>query len=76
MSQSPYLTDHATDKDLLRYEDFQAALHEIVTEADTPLTVGLYCAAPIATGTIRSTRTAAQVFGCACPHLPYATSDL
>jgi hypothetical protein len=42
MSQSPYLTDHATDKDLLRYEDFQSALHEIVTEAETPLTIGVF----------------------------------
>jgi Cdc6-like AAA superfamily ATPase len=36
------LTDHATDRDLLRYEDFQNALHDIVTQAETPLTVGVF----------------------------------
>jgi formylglycine-generating enzyme required for sulfatase activity/energy-coupling factor transporter ATP-binding protein EcfA2 len=37
-----YLTDHATDTDLLRYEDFQAALYDIVTQAETPLTIGVF----------------------------------
>jgi energy-coupling factor transporter ATP-binding protein EcfA2 len=31
-----------TDKDLLHYEDFQAALYDVVTEAETPLTVGVF----------------------------------
>lgn len=44
MSQrkNTYLTDHATGTDLLRYEDFQTALHDILTQAETPLTVGVF----------------------------------
>jgi formylglycine-generating enzyme required for sulfatase activity len=41
-SRRRYLTDHATDTDLLRYEDFQAALYDIVTQAETPLTIGVF----------------------------------
>jgi formylglycine-generating enzyme required for sulfatase activity/energy-coupling factor transporter ATP-binding protein EcfA2 len=42
MRRPKYLTDHATDRDLLRYEDFQTALYDVVTEAETPLTVGVF----------------------------------
>jgi len=41
-NKNTYLTDHATDTDLLRYEDFQSALHEILTQAETPLTIGVF----------------------------------
>lgn len=37
-----YLTDHATHNDLLDYEDFHAALYDVVTDAETPLTVGVF----------------------------------
>lgn len=37
-----YLTDHATGTDLLRYEDFQSALYNILTQAEKPLTVGVF----------------------------------
>ncbi|MCB0627900.1 MAG: SUMF1/EgtB/PvdO family nonheme iron enzyme [Saprospiraceae bacterium] len=37
-----YLTDQATGTDLLRYEDFQAALYDVVTQSETPLTVGIF----------------------------------
>jgi hypothetical protein len=44
MSQhkNTYLTDHATGTDLLRYEDFQSALYDILTQAETPLKVGVF----------------------------------
>ncbi len=39
---SQYLTDYATSNDLLNYDDFQDALHDVITTADTPLTVGVF----------------------------------
>ncbi|MBE2200732.1 MAG: SUMF1/EgtB/PvdO family nonheme iron enzyme [Anaerolinea sp.] len=42
-TRNSYLTDHATGNDLLRYEDFQSALYDILTQAEgTPLTVGVF----------------------------------
>ena len=41
-NKNTYLTDHATGTDLLRYEDFQSALHDILTQAETPLTIGVF----------------------------------
>ena len=32
----------ATGTDLLRYEDFQSALYDILTQAETPLTVAVF----------------------------------
>lgn len=37
-----YHTDHATDTDLLHYDDFQAALYDVVINAETPITVGIF----------------------------------
>lgn len=37
-----YLTDNATIEDALAFGDFRAALNEIVTTAETPLTVGVF----------------------------------
>jgi formylglycine-generating enzyme required for sulfatase activity/GTPase SAR1 family protein len=42
MSQSSYLTDHATQDDLLDYEHFQQVLYNVVTKAETPLTIGVF----------------------------------
>ncbi|GAB4162601.1 MAG: hypothetical protein Fur0021_36960 [Candidatus Promineifilaceae bacterium] len=39
---SRYHTDSATDRDLLRYQDFRDALYDIITQAETPLTVGVF----------------------------------
>ncbi len=39
---SQYHTDHATREDLLNYENFRDALEDIVTKAETPLTVGIF----------------------------------
>lgn len=41
-NKNTYLTDHATAQDFLHYEDFQKALYDIVTQAETPLTVGVF----------------------------------
>ena len=37
-----YHTDQATSDDLLRYDDFRAALYDVITQAETPLTVGVF----------------------------------
>ena len=37
-----YLTDNATDTDQLEFDDFRKALADILTTADTPLTVGIF----------------------------------
>lgn len=37
-----YLTDNATDIDQLEFDDFRKALADILTTADTPLTVGIF----------------------------------
>ena len=42
MSQTSYLTDHATQDDLLDYEHFQQVLYNVVTKAETPLTIGVF----------------------------------
>ena len=39
---SQYHTDHATNHDLLNFDDFREALHDIVTNAETPLTAGIF----------------------------------
>lgn len=39
---SPYLTDYWTNEDNLQFSDFRPALKEIITAAQTPLTVGVF----------------------------------
>lgn len=39
---SPYLTDYWADQDRLNFEDFAPALHDILRDAQTPLTVGVF----------------------------------
>ncbi len=42
MSHSGYLTDYWTTQDYLRFEDFRPALEKIITQAQTPITVGVF----------------------------------
>ena len=39
-AMSRYHNDSATDRDLLHYEDFQEALYDVITQAETPLAQG------------------------------------
>lgn len=39
---SPYVTDYWTEEDHLGFSDFLPALEEIILEAETPLTVGVF----------------------------------
>ncbi len=42
MSHSGYLTDYWTTEDYLSFEDFRPALEKIITQAQTPITVGVF----------------------------------